>query len=185
MKITTPLTKDVVSQLKAGDKVLITGVIYTARDAAHKRLCELITNNQPLPIEIENQIIYYVGPTPAKPNQVIGSAGPTSSYRMDPYTPPLLEKGLTGMIGKGERSDEIKKALTNYRAVYLAAVGGAAALISKSIRKSEIIAYHDLGAEAIYKLEVVDFPAIVIYDIYGNDLMSENIKKYSGGISNE
>lgn len=177
MKITTPLTMDVLSQLKTGDRVYITGTIYTARDAAHKRLVELVEQGKPLPFDIENQIIYYVGPTPAKPGQPIGSAGPTSSYRMDPYTEPLLKIGLKGMIGKGERNQAVKDALVKYKAVYFAAVGGAAALIAKSIKKSELIAYEDLGAEAIRKLEVVDFPAIVINDIYGNDL-SENYKNF-------
>lgn len=177
MKITTPLTMDVLSQLKTGERVYITGTIYTARDAAHKRLVELVEQGKPLPFDIENQIIYYVGPTPAKPGQPIGSAGPTSSYRMDPYTEPLLKIGLKGMIGKGERNQAVKDALVKYKAVYFAAVGGAAALIAKSIKKSELIAYEDLGAEAIRKLEVVDFPAIVINDIYGNDL-SENYKNF-------
>lgn len=178
MKITTPLTDDIIKKLRAGDKVLITGTIYTARDAAHKRLVELLKENKPLPFDIKNQIIYYVGPTPAKPGQVIGSCGPTTSYRMDPYSPILLEHGLKGMIGKGERGDEVKEAIVKYKAIYFSAVGGAAALISQTVKKAEVIAYSDLGAEAINKFEVEDFPAIVINDIYGNDLMVDNIKKY-------
>lgn len=178
MKITTPLTEEVIKNLHAGDKVYITGTIYTARDAAHLRLVNLIKENKPLPFDINDQIIYYVGPTPAKPGQALGSAGPTTSYRMDPYTPLLLKHGLKGMIGKGDRNEEVKKAIKEYKAVYFGAVGGAAALISKSIKKAEIIAYEDLGSEAIRKLEVVDFPAIVVNDIYGNDLMIDNIKKY-------
>lgn len=181
MKITTPLTMEVLEKLKSGDRVYITGTIYTARDAAHKRLVDLINENKPLPFDIENQIMYYVGPTPPKPGQAIGSAGPTTSYRMDPYTEPLLKLGLKGMIGKGERGQEVKDAIVKYKAVYFAAVGGAAALISKSIKSAEIIAYEDLGAEAIRKLEVVDFPCIVINDIYGNDLM-ENYKNYQKGV---
>lgn len=178
MKITTPLTDEVISSLHAGDKVLISGTIYTARDAAHARLIKLIENNEELPFDTNGQIIYYVGPTPAKPNQPIGSAGPTTSYRMDPYTTLLLKHGLKGMIGKGDRNDEVKSAIKKYKAIYFCAVGGAAALIAKSIRKAELICYEDLGAEAIRKLEVIDFPAIVVNDIYGNDLMIDNIKKY-------
>ncbi|HEY8364182.1 MAG TPA: Fe-S-containing hydro-lyase [Haloplasmataceae bacterium] len=178
MKITTPLTDEVIEKLHAGDKVLITGTIYTARDAAHQRLVKLIEENKPLPFDIRNQIIYYVGPTPAKPGQAIGSAGPTTSYRMDPYAPILLKHGLKGMIGKGERSEPVKEAIKKYKGIYFGAVGGAAALIAKAIKKAELIAYEDLGAEAIRKLEVVDFPAIVVNDIYGNDLIIDNIKKY-------
>ncbi len=178
MKITTPLTNKVIESLHAGDKVLITGTIYTARDAAHLRLVNLIKENKPLPFDIKNQIIYYVGPTPAKPGHVIGSCGPTTSYRMDPYTPILIKHGLKGMIGKGDRNDEVKKAIKEHKAVYFGAIGGAAALIAKSIKKVELIAYEDLGAEAIRKLEVIDFPAVVVNDIYGNDLMIDNIKKF-------
>jgi len=177
LKITTPLTQEILEKLTVGERVYITGIIYTARDAAHKRLIELIDTNQPLPFDIENQIIYYVGPTPAKPGHIIGSAGPTSSYRMDAYTEPLLALGLKGMIGKGERSDAIKEALVIHKAVYFAAVGGAAALISKTIKKMEIIAYDDLGPEAIHKLEVIDFPVIVSNDMFGNDL-SQNYKNF-------
>jgi len=178
MKIKTPLTEDVIEKLHAGDKVLISGIIYTARDAAHLRLVNLIKENKPLPFDIRNQIIYYVGPTPPIPGHVIGFAGPTTSYRMDPYAPTLLKYGLKGMIGKGDRNYDVKEAIKKYKGIYFGAVGGAAALIAKSIKKAEIIAYDDLGAEAIRKLEVVDFPAIVVNDIYGNDLMVDNIKKY-------
>lgn len=181
MHIQTPLTIETVEKLHAGDRVLITGTIYTARDAAHARLIQLIDEGKPLPFPLENAIIYYVGPAPAKPNQVIGSAGPTTSSRMDKYTIPLLMQGLRGMIGKGERNDEVKKALTEYKGVYFAAVGGAAALIARTIKKSEVIAFEDLGAEAIRKLEVENFPAIVINDIYGHDLMRENYKHFQKG----
>ncbi|MCY6957401.1 Fe-S-containing hydro-lyase [Clostridium brassicae] len=177
-KITTPLNNVSVEKLKVGDTVLISGTIYTARDAAHKRLIELIDKNQKLPIEIENQIIYYVGPTPAKPGIPIGSAGPTTSYRMDAYTPQLLDRGLKGMIGKGLRSQEVIDSIVKNKAVYFAAIGGAAALIAKSIVKSEIVTYEDLGSEAIRKLEIVDFPAIVVIDSKGNNLYDMGPKEY-------
>lgn len=169
-KITTPFTKDKVKGLKAGDSVLITGTIYTARDAAHKRLIELLEKGDKLPIEVKDQIIYYVGPTPAKPGQPIGSAGPTTSYRMDAYSPTLLDIGLTGMIGKGLRSKEVVESMMKNEAVYFAAIGGAAALQGKSVTKAEIVAYEDLGSEAIRKLEVVDFPVVVVIDSEGNNL---------------
>jgi fumarate hydratase subunit beta len=178
MNLTTPLTDSMISQLKIGDKVSLSGVIYTARDSAHARLVELIKKGAELPFPLEGQVIYYVGPTPAKPGRAIGSAGPTTSYRMDPFAPILIEKGLKGMIGKGPRSEGVKAAVKEYGAVYFAAVGGAAALISKSIKKAEIIAYPDLGPEAIRRLEVEDFPVIVINDIYGNDLYEEGVKNY-------
>lgn len=181
MHIKTPLTVETVEKLHAGDRVLISGIIYTARDAAHARLIQLIDEGKPLPFPLEDAIIYYVGPAPAKPNQVIGSAGPTTSSRMDKYTIPLLQRGLRGMIGKGERNEEVKQALTEYKGVYFAAVGGAAALIARSIKKSEVIAFDDLGAEAIRKLEVENFPVIVINDIYGHDLMRENYKNFQKG----
>lgn len=168
-QIHTPLTDDVIETLHAGDHVLISGTIYTARDAAHKRLVEAIDAGLPLPFSLAGQIIYYVGPTPAKPGEVIGSAGPTTSYRMDAYAPRLIELNLKGMIGKGERSQDVKDSMTKHKAVYFAAVGGAAALISRSITAAEVIAYDDLGSEAIRKLEVKDFPAIVINDCYGRD----------------
>ena len=178
IKLTPPLTDKDVEKLKAGDKVLITGVLYTARDAAHKRFIELLDKGEKLPIDVKGQLIYYVGPTPEKPGQVIGSAGPTTSGRMDVYTPRLLELGLKGTIGKGQRSADVVEAMKKYKAVYLAAVGGAAALIAKTIKKAEIVAYEDLGPEAIRRLEVVDFPAIVVNDINGNDLFKIGVEKY-------
>ncbi|HEY3316391.1 MAG TPA: Fe-S-containing hydro-lyase [Bacillota bacterium] len=177
-RITTPLTDETVRSLKAGDRVLITGVIYTGRDAAHKRLVELLKAGKPLPVDLRGQFIYYVGPAPAKPGQAIGSAGPTTSYRMDSYTPALLEYGLKGMIGKGMRAKEVRDAIIKQGAIYLAAVGGAGALIAKSIKKARIVAYEDLGAEAIYEFTVEDFPAIVVDDVYGNDLYEEGLKQY-------
>jgi len=178
MKLTTPFTDNDVKKLKAGDKVYLSGVIYTARDAAHARLVELMNKGDELPIPIKGQVIYYVGPAPAKPGQIIGSAGPTTSYRMDSFTPTLLKSGLKGMIGKGARSQEVKDAIVENNAVYFAAVGGAAALISQSIKKAELIAYPELGPEAIRKLEIESFPVIVINDIYGNDLYEDGVKKY-------
>ena len=178
MKITTPLTDQVIESLRAGDKIEITGTIYVGRDAAHKRFMEALDSGQPLPIDPRGQIIYYMGPSPAPPGKPIGSAGPTTSYRMDPYTPRLLEQGLKGMIGKGNRGPEVRKALTKHKAVYFAAVGGAAALISNSIKKAEVIAYEDLGPEALRRLEVEDFPVIVVNDIYGADTYEEGKAKY-------
>lgn len=178
-KITTPLKEEDIVKLNAGDTVKITGVIYTARDAAHARLVKLLEEGKELPIDVRGQIIYYVGPTPAKPGKPIGSAGPTTSYRMDAYTPRLIKEGLKGMVGKGARSKEVKDAIVSEKAVYFAAVGGAAALIAKSIKKAEIITYEDLGAEALRRLEVVDFPAIVINDIYGGDLYQEGQKQWN------
>ena len=177
-KITTPLDDKRVMELKAGDSVLITGEIYTGRDAAHKRLIELIEKGQELPIDIQGQIIYYVGPAPAKPGYPCGSAGPTTSYRMDPYAPFLLDRGLKGMIGKGLRSKEVIESMKKNKAVYFGAVGGAAALIARSIKKSEVIAYEDLGAEAIHRYQVEDFPAIVIIDCEGNNLYETEPLKY-------
>jgi len=180
IRIYTPLTDEIVEKLKTGDKVLVNGFIYTGRDAAHRRLVELVNKGQPLPFDIEGQIIYYVGPTPPKPGKVIGSAGPTSSYRMDPYAPVLMAKGLKGMIGKGSRGKEVIDAMKQYKAVYLAATGGAGALISKRIKKADVVAYEDLGPEAIRRLEVEDFPAIVVNDIYGHDLYEQGKKAYKG-----
>ncbi len=177
-KITTPLTEDVLKDLKAGDNVLINGIIYTGRDAAHKRLVDLVEKGEELPFDINGQIIYYVGPTPPKPGQVIGSAGPTTSYRMDKYAPILIEKGLKGMIGKGTRGKEVIDAMVKYHAIYFAAIGGAGALIAKCIKEAEVIAYEDLGPEAIRKLVVEDFPAVVVNDIYGNDLYKLGRKKF-------
>lgn len=169
-KIQTPLTKEIVKTLKAGDYVYLSGTIYSARDAAHKRLTESLERGEKLPLPLENEIIYYLGPTPARPGQVIGSAGPTTASRMDKYTPALLNLGQTGMIGKGRRSEAVIAAMKKNMAVYFAAVGGAGALLSKRIKAAEVIAYEDLGAEAIYKLEVEDFPVIVVIDCEGNNL---------------
>lgn len=176
--LTTPISAEDISKLKAGDQVLISGIIYTARDAAHKRLVELIAEGKELPFDIKDQFIYFVGPTPAKPGKTIGSAGPTTSYRMDKYSPSLLDLGLRGMIGKGSRSQEVKDSMVKNKAVYMAAVGGAAALIARTITKAEIIAYEDLGAEAIRRLEVSQFPAIVVNDVHGNDLYISGRNEY-------
>ncbi len=178
ISINTPLKDDVLEKLKIGDKVLISGVIYSARDAAHKRLIELVSNGKEPPFDLRGQIIYYVGPTPPKPGMVIGSAGPTTSYRMDPYTPALLARGLKGMVGKGFRGKEVIEAIKRYKAVYFAATGGAGAFISKTITKAEIVAYEDLGTEAIRRMAVKDFPVIVVNDVYGNDLYDQARKKY-------
>ncbi len=167
--ITTPLDDKTINQLHAGDFVYITGTIYSARDAAHKRMFESVQSGQSLPFDIRNNIIYYLGPTPAREGQVIGSAGPTTSSRMDKYTPLLLECGLKGMIGKGKRNEEVKKSLIENKAVYFSAIGGAGALLSKSIKSSKIIAYDDLGTEAIRELYVENFPVIVVIDCEGND----------------
>lgn len=168
--ITAPISDNVVDELYAGDFVYITGTIYTARDAAHKRLYEALQENREIPFDLKDNIIYYMGPSPAREGQVIGSAGPTTSSRMDKYTPALLEKGLKGMIGKGRRSPEVIDAINKNNAVYFAAIGGAGALLSKCIKKAEVIAYDDLGTEAIRKLEVENFPAIVIADNKKNNL---------------
>ncbi len=176
--ITTPLTDEVVESLKVGDQVLISGTIYTARDAAHKRLVELIDKGEKLPFDVKGQIIYFVGPTPPKPGQVIGSAGPTTSYRMNAYTPIVIEAGQKGMIGKGEMGPDVVAAMKKHKAVYFAAVGGAGALIAKSITAAEVIAYEDLGAEAIRKLTVKEFPAIVALDCHGGNLYKEGLEKY-------
>jgi len=156
--------------LKAGDEVLIDGVVYTARDMAHKRLCEAIDAGQTLPFQLEGSIIYFVGPTPARPGKVIGAAGPTTSSRMDPFSPKLIAHGLKAMIGKGYRSDEVRQALQEYGAIHLSTIGGAGALLSKYIVSAEIIAYEELGTESIMKLELLDFPAIVAYDAHGNTI---------------
>lgn len=176
--ITPPLRDEDVADLKIGDPVHITGVLYTARDAAHKRLVELLDAEQELPLNLTGQIIYYAGPTPAKPGKVIGSAGPTTSGRMDPYAPQLLERGLKGMIGKGIRGSNVVEAMKRWKAVYFAATGGAAALIAQSVVSVEIVAYEDLGAEAIRKLEVKDFPATVVQDMYGGNLYEEGVQRY-------
>ena len=178
IKITAPLSDDIILKLKTGDEVLISGTIYTARDQAHFRLVKLIEDNKPLPFNLQGQIIYYVGPTPEKPGEVIGSAGPTTSYRMDKYAPILIKNGLKGMIGKGKRSAEVKEAIKKYKAVYFGAIGGAGALISKTIKSSMVIAYDDLLSEAVRRLTVEDFPAIVVNDVYGGDLYEEGRQKY-------
>ena len=170
IRITAPLSREAARKLKSGDSCLISGVIYTARDAAHKRLCELVAAGKEMPLDVTDNIIYFVGPTPAKPGQAIGSAGPTTSYRMDAYSPTLIEQGLTGMIGKGKRGPEVVQAMKEYGAVYFGAIGGCGALLGKCVKKAEVIAYDDLGAEAIRRLEVEDFPAIVIIDSEGNNL---------------
>lgn len=183
VKITTPLTQETARTLRAGDSCLISGVIYTARDAAHKRLCELVAEGKELPLDIKDSIIYFVGPTPAKPGQAIGSAGPTTSYRMDAYSPTLISLGLTGMIGKGKRGSEVVDAMKQHGAVYFGAIGGCGALLSKCIKKAEVVAYDDLGAEAIRRLEVVDFPAIVIIDSFGNNLYKTGREDYLASIA--
>lgn len=175
----TPISAENVEDLKTGDMVYITGVIYTARDAAHKRLYETILEGKEIPMELKDTIIYYLGPSPAREGQVIGSAGPTTSSRMDKYTPLLLEKGLRGMIGKGKRSPQVIESMKKNKAVYFAAIGGAGALLSKCIKKAEIIAYEDLGTEAIRRLEVEKLPAIVVIDSEGNNLYETAIEKYS------
>lgn len=178
LSINTPLTDETLKNLKTGDRVLISGIIYSARDAAHKRLVEIIRIGGKLPFEIKGQIVYYVGPTPPGPGLVMGSAGPTSAYRMDLYASILLSKGLKGMIGKGVRNQDVKEAIKRYKAVYFAATGGAGALISKAIKKTDIVAYEDLGTEAIRRMKVEDFPAIVVNDIYGKDLYEQGKKRY-------
>ena len=179
IKLTTPLSDADVEKLNIGDRVEITGIIYTGRDAAHKRLVELVKEGKELPFDIKGQIIYYVGPSPAPPGRPVGAAGPTTSYRMDPYAPVLIEAGLKGMIGKGARNQEVIEAMMRFKAVYFAAIGGAGALMAKSIKSAEVIAYPELGPEAVRKLEVVNFPVVVVNDVRGNDLYREGVKKYS------
>ena len=182
ISIKTPLTQEMVKTLKAGDSCLISGVIYTARDAAHKRLCELVKEGKELPLDIKDNVIYFVGPTPARPGEAIGSAGPTTSYRMDAYSPALIELGLTGMIGKGKRSSEVIDAMKKHGAVYFGAIGGCGALLAKCIKEAEVIAYDDLGAEAIRRLVVEDFPAVVIIDSEGNNLYETGKQNYLNSI---
>ncbi len=177
-KMTTPLSDEDIEKLKCGDVVYLSGTIYTARDAAHKRLVELIEKGEPLPFDLKGSVIYFVGPTPPKPGDPIGSAGPTTSYRMDSYSPTLIKMGQKGMIGKGKRSQEVRDACKEYKAVYFGATGGAGALLGKLIKSAEIIAYPELGPEAIRKLEVEDFPVTVVNDIYGCDLYEEGRKQY-------
>ena len=178
INITSPLEAKAVEKLKVGTRVLISGVVYTARDAAHRRLVQAINNGEKLPFNIEGQTLYYMGPSPARPGQVIGSAGPTTSSRMDIYTPPLLAIGLRAMIGKGSRSQEIKEAIKKHHAVYFVTIGGAGALLSKAIKKAKVIAYPELATEAIMRLELQGFPAIVANDIYGNDLFMQGRASY-------
>jgi fumarate hydratase subunit beta len=177
-KITLPLTDKVLKDLKAGDNLLLTGVIYVARDAAHKRMVEALDQGKPLPFDIKGATVYYMGPSPARPGRVIGSAGPTTSGRMDAYAPRLIAEGLKGMIGKGLRAKAVKDAMVKHKAVYLGAIGGAGAMISRSIKKAEVVAYEELGAEALRCLEVADFPVTVVNDIYGGDLYEEGKAKY-------
>lgn len=178
ISVTVPMSRETARSLRAGDSVLLSGVIYTARDAAHKRLCELAEQGKPLPLDVTDGVIYFVGPTPAKPGEVIGSAGPTTSYRMDAYSPTLIEMGLTGMIGKGKRSDAVVDAMKQHGAVYFGAIGGCGALLSRCIKKAEVIAYEDLGAEAIRRLEVENFPVVVIIDTFGNNLYETGRQSY-------
>ena len=178
VSISLPLTRQAARDLRAGDSCLLSGVIYTARDAAHKRLCELLERGEALPLDVKDSVIYFVGPTPAKPGQAIGSAGPTTSYRMDPYSPMMIAEGQTGMIGKGKRSPEVIEAMKECGAVYFGAIGGCGALLSRCIKKAEVIAYEDLGAEAIRRLEVEDFPVIVIIDSEGNNLYETGRNAY-------
>jgi fumarate hydratase subunit beta len=178
-RISTPVSGELARGLKVGDRVLLSGVIYTARDAAHRRLVETLRTGNELPIPLPGQIIYYVGPSPARPGEVIGSAGPTTSTRMDSYTLPLLEQGLRGMIGKGKRDEVVRQGIMKHSAVYFVAVGGAAALIAACIKQVELVAYEDLGTEAIYKLVVKDFPLVVANDTYGGDLYEQGKMAYS------
>ena len=178
IRVTAPMSREQARTLKSGDSVLLSGVIYTARDAAHKRLCELVDAGKELPLDVKDSIIYFVGPTPARPGEAIGSAGPTTSYRMDAYSPTMIEQGQTGRIGKGKRNEEVIAAMKKHGAVYFGAIGGCGALLSKCIKKAEVIAYDDLGAEAIRRLEVEDFPVIVIIDSEGNNLYETGRNAY-------
>lgn len=178
MNIQVPMSRETAKALRAGDRCLLTGVLYTARDAAHKRLCEALARGEKLPFDVENAVIYFVGPTPAKPGQVLGSAGPTTSYRMDAYSPTLIALGQTGMIGKGKRGEEVRQAMMEHGCVYFGAIGGCGALLSKSIKKAEVVAYPDLGPEAVRRLEVEDFPVIVVMDAHGNDLYKDGPAAY-------
>ena len=178
IRITAPLSREAARRLRAGDRCLLSGVIYTARDAAHKRLCQALEEGKELPIDLTDAVIYFAGPAPAKPGDVIGSAGPTTSYRMDAYSPTLIAQGSTGMIGKGRRDQAVIDAMGSYGAVYFGAAGGCGALIRRCIRSAAVVAYEDLGAEAIYRLEVEDFPVTVIVDTLGNDLYETGPKSY-------
>jgi len=179
IQLTTPLSDDMVGQLRAGDCVLISGVIYTARDAAHERMYRMLQRSEPLPIDLRGQVIYYCGPTPPRPGRPIGSAGPTTATRMDPFTPALLAQGLKGMIGKGRRGPEVREALRVYRCVYFAAIEGTAALLGQRILAAEVVAFSDLGPEAIYKLVVERFPGVVANDIYGDDVYESGQRQYA------
>jgi len=179
IRLKTPLDDRSIETLKIGDQVLLSGYVYSARDAAHKRLVDLLDRGEPLPFDIKGQVIYFVGPTPARPGRAIGSAGPTTSYRMDKYSPRLIAEGLKGMIGKGFRSPEVIEAMVHYKCVYFAAVGGAGALLSQRIKEAEIVAYEDLGPEAIRRLKLDDFPVVVVNDCRGNDLYREGVKRYA------
>ncbi len=178
MLINSPIEVEVIERLRVGTRVLISGVVYTARDAAHQRLVQVLNRGDSLPFDLKRQTLYYMAPSPARPGQVIGSAGPTTSGRMDIYTPPLIAAGLRAMIGKGNRSTEVKEAIKKYKAVYFVTIGGAGALLSKAIKKAEVVAYEDLAAEAIMRLEVADFPAIVANDAYGGDLFQQGKTRY-------
>ena len=178
IEIKVPMSRETARTLKAGDSVLLSGVLYTARDAAHKRLCELAAQGRELPLDVTDGVIYFVGPTPARPGEVIGSAGPTTAYRMDAYSPTLIGMGLTGMIGKGKRNEEVVNAMKEHGAVYFGAIGGCGALLSRCIKKAEVIAYEDLGAEAIRRLEVENFPVVVIIDSEGNNLYETGVSNY-------
>lgn len=179
IRLATPLTDDAVSALRAGDAVVISGVLYTARDAAHERLHQMLRRGEPLPIDLRGQVIYYCGPTPPRPGRPIGAAGPTTATRMDPYTPELLSHGVKGMIGKGRRGPEVREALRTHRAVYFAAVEGTAALLGRRVRSVEVVAFPDLGPEAIYRFVVDEFPVIVVDDIHGNDLYEIGQRQYA------
>lgn len=177
-KIQLPITREIARTIQSGESCLLSGVIYTARDAAHKRLCELLKDGKPLPFDVKDATIYYVGPTPAKPGQVIGSAGPTTSYRMDAYSPAMIAAGETGMIGKGKRNAEVVAAMKEHGAVYFAAIGGAGALLSSCIKKAEIVCYEDLGAEAVRRLEVENLPVVCVIDSEGHNLYETGRKAY-------
>lgn len=182
-KIQTPLTEEALKTLHVGDQVTITGVIYTARDAAHRRILEAVDSGEGSPIELEGQIIYYVGPTPPRPGEVIGSAGPTTAYRMDPYTPRILDMGVKAVIGKGGRSPQVRESFKEHGAVYFGAIGGAGAFLSQCIKSAEIVAYEDLGTEAIRRLEVENFPVIVVNDVDGNDLLEQGKLEWKRSIT--
>ena len=178
MPITSPIEAEVINKLRVGTRVLISGVMYTARDAAHQKLVQVLNRGDSLPFDLKGQTLYYMAPSPARPGQVIGSAGPTTSGRIDIYTPPLIAAGLRAMIGKGNRSTEVKEAIKKYKAVYFVTIGGAGALLSRAIKKAEVVAYKDLAAEAIMRLEVADFPAIVASDAFGGDLFQQGKARY-------